>query len=121
MRTQKSLYVERENRLAVQENRITIPEPVADTPEHPKAEAAPPSPSSDTFAPSFPQRRAELLEELYTAVSSFTVDSAVYEGTIKDDRFRLALLKHRLPRLKELVAELNELSPADTTKNGSLG
>ena len=84
---------------------------MAETPESPQAETAP---SSEAYAPSFSQRRAELLEELYTAVNSFVVDSVVYEGTSKDDRFRLALLKHRLPRLKELVAELNELSPAET-------
>ena len=100
--------------MAVQENRIALPEPVTDTPESPQAETTAASASPETYAASFSQRRAELLEELYTAVNSFVVDSAVYEGTTKDDRFRLALLKHRLPRLKELVGELNALSPADT-------
>ena len=119
------MYVERENRLSVQENRLQFPEflvenslnrgPVAAALE--RADIVPlTEPYTEPYTSPFSQRRAELLEELYAAVSSFVVDSAVYEGTTKDDRFRLALLKHRLPRLKELVADLNELSPVDTAR-----
>jgi hypothetical protein len=62
------------------------------------------------------QRRAEALEELYAAVSSFIVDSTVYDGTAREAKYQLAVLKHRLPLLKELIARLDEQNPVAPTR-----
>ena len=57
-------------------------------------------------------RRARVLEDLYAAVSSFVTDSAVYDGTPREDKYRTVFLRHRLPVLQELVQRLDSLDPA---------